>query len=144
MSARYLFLIPFLLAASSYAQVYRWVDAEGNVHFSDRQPGQKVQTQSVRVDVQNSYNGADIYQEQKKLFKIYDGDRAAQKAAAEKARKEEQSLAKQCEIARYRLVRSRNAGSVFSVNNDGERVYYNNDQRKLYTKRWQDFVDKKC
>ena len=119
------------------------MDADGNIHFSDRKPAHQ-KMESVDVDVKNSYEGSEIYQQQKKLFKKYDGDRAAKQEAKTQAKLAKKNMAQRCEIARYKLNRSQTASGVFYVTKDGEREYYNEEQRRLYTKRWRDFIDKKC
>jgi glutaredoxin len=56
----YLFvLLPFgLCAMSTEAEIYRWVDADGKVHFSDEKP-EKTKTEEVEVRV-NSFEGLSV------------------------------------------------------------------------------------
>ena len=50
--SRALLLAAFLLAASAHAQVYRWVDAKGTVHYSNAPPPPGVKAAKLDIDAQ--------------------------------------------------------------------------------------------
>ena len=46
--ARYLITMAILFSSSAFAEIYKWVDTDGNVHFSDKKTAQ-VDAQKVDV-----------------------------------------------------------------------------------------------
>ena len=144
MFVKYFLCLLLLIPVVSQAQVYRWVDADGKVHFSDRKPGQQVQSQNIELSEGNNYSGSEIYQRQQDAFKIYDGERTVKSEDAQKKRKAKKDLEKQCEYARYKLKLSQNARYLFDTRNNGERTVFTDEQRNAYTQRWQRIVSEKC
>ncbi len=55
MKTIYLVLITLIFASTGHAQVYKWTDAQGNIHFGDKPPG-TVQAEQVTIRV-NTYSG---------------------------------------------------------------------------------------
>jgi hypothetical protein len=49
---RVFLFVALLVAASVEAQVYRWVDAKGTVHYSNAQPPPGVKAQKLSIDAQ--------------------------------------------------------------------------------------------
>lgn len=54
----WLVLFLMCLTFSAYAEIYRWVDDKGRVHFSD-EPSKKHQTESVEVKI-NTYENVTV------------------------------------------------------------------------------------
>lgn len=55
----FLFAVAFGASSTPYSAVYKWTDAEGNVHFSDRPVDQDKATE-VDVELVNKMDGATI------------------------------------------------------------------------------------
>ena len=49
----------FLKPFSAYGEIYRWVDAQGKVHFGDRPPSTQ-KTEKLDIDIQNNWKPFDI------------------------------------------------------------------------------------
>lgn len=98
-----------LLAAASHAEIYKWTDAEGRVHFGDKPTGDR-KTEEVRV--KDYAPGADadtraIYERRQRLI---DADQAVQqKRTAEETTRDQAAAAtanqrtQVCEEARAEL-----------------------------------------
>lgn len=91
---------------SAMAEVYRWVDAQGKVHYSDKQPAaseQAVPAQDVtqKVSKQNIDSGTE---ERRKVSAVLRKENDADRVHAQKLEFQAQQLRlKRCEAARKRL-----------------------------------------
>jgi len=124
-------VIGLLLSASAMAGVYRWVDAQGNVHYTDKPQGQaeKVEIESrptdqARIAAQReaSLNQASEHEEsrQKQL--------AADKEQQAKDQDEATEKAANCTRATERLERYETAHRLYKPLEGGERQYLSDDE----------------
>lgn len=109
----------------AHAEVYKWTDAQGKVHYTDRpaqadtprlkgvSTGQAATTQQAT----QSLNARD--QEYQKRRKEAEDARAKAEKEAEQARLQREN----CEKARNNLSALQNTPRVFSTNAAGQRVY---------------------
>ena len=134
-----------LAGSQAQAQIYKWTDQNGEVHFSDHAPsGQKTTTLDVPEAQSPSSAPAMTEQQQlnreKRVARVLEEDRKAEedrraKAAAAKAKKQAY-----CERFRNRLERLDSANRVYSENQDGTVTYwkdkdadhYKAEQRRKY------------
>ena|SRR2546423_8569870 len=118
-----------VVSAACYAEIYKWVDADGKVQYSDQKPPATVNAQKVApppppADPEAARRMANQQMELKK----------ATDAQEEKRKKGEQEagVAKQkdefCAHARGQLQSLRAGGETFRYNSKGEREYVNNEQ----------------
>ena len=129
------------LAASAASAVYKWTDAQGNVHFSDR-PDESPASKRIEVDVvprsadapppppARPAGASPAPQEQAPL----QADAAAQRAIREK----------NCEIARGTLEHNENIHRMYRLDPDGERVFLSDEEREEVMRRSRDDVAKWC
>ena len=111
MSVHYLLGLLLLNSLSAQADIYRWVDDQGRVQFSDRPPVQH-NAETVELKPLNQYepdeaereglavrDGRDYRAEEK----AHKAKRKAQRLAQERAEKQAQQRAAKCDKARYDL-----------------------------------------
>ncbi len=116
-----------LAAPPLTAGVYRWVDENGKVHFTDRlPPGQK--SQKVKVGKAGSgeqkrgtASDAERRKIQQKLLDSYRQDRQTKKEAAAKKRKTAQKREVRCAYAKNQLQEYRDASQIYVPQIDGSR-----------------------
>jgi hypothetical protein len=116
-------------AGAAWSQeVYKSVDADGHVVYSDRASSKDVPKTSVRVDEGDPAEAARIAREQQALnaadaarHKEQQAEDKAQ-AAAEKKRQET------CRNARNEYDRLMNRRALYKLGTDGERVYYTDEE----------------
>lgn len=133
------------LAGPVGAQVYKWVDSQGNVQYSDRPPpggAQKATTlktpppaAAVTPAPQKSITEQELEFRQRK---------AEEAEAAAKARKEVDMRAQNCTNARGNLSTYTDGGRVVRFNAQGEREYLSDDERAREIERWQREVNRWC
>ena len=137
----------FLLLASpgSWAEVYRWVDAQGQVHFEDRNQAQSgSDTRSYRPPAATVEDPQQRLDKTRKLLNAY---RAERQQAREQREQEKQELAKrarQCAIARDKLRQYQQYGAIYRLDDEGKRVYLSDQEREVLIERSQDEIARWC
>lgn len=131
-------MLALLLAASpAMAELYKWTDAQGRVHFTDRKPaeGGKVETlktpqarnpggreaaaAAATVSPQSQQN---LLDRQKRMADILAQEREQQEAAIARKKKEEAERLKKCHEARdYR--KNAEGSRLYDIDQKGERIY---------------------
>jgi archaellum component FlaC len=93
----YKFLLPLLLAVAAlpaHAKLYKWVDAQGNVHYTDTLPPDSAGQGNSEVKKSGSVvKRAESTEEKEKRLAAEKEAAVAKKAAAERARKDRALLA---------------------------------------------------
>ena len=139
----------FLLALSSlcFAEIHRWVDAEGKVHYSDQPPIAKPKEEKTIKTPRpgaSSQPGSKSLEEQDLEFRQRhakaeeEQKKQEQEAAQEKERKEN------CQRAKDQLKNLQTGGRTMKLNPNGERVYLNEEEVKEEIIKTQKAADNWC
>lgn len=133
-AAALIFCLCYVGGASSQ-EVYKSVDADGHVVYSDRGNSKNAPKTAVHVDEPNPEEAARLAREQQALNaadaarrRDQQADEKAQ-AAAEKKREES------CRNARNEYDRLVNRRALYKLNADGERVYYSDEEADAMRER---------
>ena len=101
-----LLVLLLCLTPLSQAAIYRWVDENGKIHFSDKQPENNATAQDISGELRPLNNDSSTT-ETEKLKAVFQGATPEEKAfnARQKAEQEKQYLHKQrdCQKARNQL-----------------------------------------
>ncbi|MDH5426459.1 MAG: DUF4124 domain-containing protein [Gammaproteobacteria bacterium] len=122
---KYLILL-FVISFQLQADVYKWLDENGRVHYGDR-PASVKQADDQRMDIKldrqvvKSLPG-DRREKRKKLLDAIDEDRQLRKQQVEKEKKKRAELAKQCHQAKDSLKSYQRSRSVYNLDKEGNRV----------------------
>lgn len=122
------------LSTSGYAdQVYKTVDAQGHVTYSDRPSTAAAQKTEVTVQQGDSAEAARLAKENQ-VLKAEDEQRKKQEASDDKV-KAQQAQVKQakCQAAKDNYYRVKDAGRLYQHDADGNKVYL--DDATADTKR---------
>ena len=129
-------------------EIYRWVDAEGNVHYGDRPSGAPTEQR-----LQLTYARTDGSAVEKRVQDRLDtrAARAEAQAEADKAAEEAAEAAeiaaeqqKACESARERLETYRSSRRLYKADENGERVYLDEEQRQAASRRIEEQIAEFC
>ncbi len=138
-------LLLLMAAPDSSAEVYRWVDAQGQVHFEDRSQAQSGgDTRSYRPPDAAAEDPQQRLDKTRKLLNAY---RAERQQAREQQEQEKQELAKrarQCVIARDKLRQYRQYGGIYRLDDEGKRVYLSDQERDALIRQSQDEIARWC
>lgn len=151
MSVRFFVLtVAGLLAVSNIqAEVYRWVDEQGKVHFSDRPKSGGAQRLEISEPEPDS-RGIDQQQldaerkiQQERMLDAYREEREARQQERLKAEAEERQRSKNCAYARNRLREYGNA-RLYQPQEDGGRRYLDSEERQREIERVEASVQRWC
>ena len=132
--------------AASADQVYRWVDKDGHVHYSQTPPASTgVNAQTVNITppapdpttLRNEQNLAKQLQDQNKQNQ--DDQQKAQADAQQKAQQQQR-----CDALRQRLQVLEQSGRVATVDAQGNKTYVSDDERTKQTQDLENEIAKDC
>lgn len=127
-------------------QVYRWVDAQGNVHYSQTPPPDAV-TKAKLVDVVPQPPDVTGVEQQQQLVKSMDAAKEAQQQAAATAQQQAQKKTQKlqaCEAARKRLQEYMDTHKVITNANSANPTYYTGEDLVKFRQQAQEDVNKLC
>lgn len=142
-------LVPFALSLAvlglqtASAEVYKWIDAEGRVYFSDRPPQAGAETVPM-PGTQAGPAGApanasadapsdtpeERLEKQRKLLHAFEEERRQKRDTQEQERQDQAERQQNCVLARDNLQSLEQASSVYRLGPDGERIFLDEAQRE--------------
>lgn len=133
----------------AHAEVYRWVDKDGRVHFSDR-PRAGAETVKIRPASPRSTNTGEVLDEaarrdkQRRVLNAYQKDREERRATRAKSQAEQDKLAERCKILEKRIGNANNARFLYRKGEDGQKQVLSNEDRAEYVAKLRDAADSYC
>jgi len=155
-STRYSVLIVLLCSLSSgYANaagIYKWVDAEGNVHYGEQPPPEGAKQMPIRSSSSANQNNEplpsshniDPRAQRDKMIQALEGDRLARQEKKQKQKKEQQKRKMQCARAKDTLRQYKSAASLYKLDAEGKRHTLPASVKQQETQRLQAEINKWC
>lgn len=142
---RALLVLSLLIASSSHAELYKWTDDKGQVHYSDKQPDdEKVQTLNPQTSLPS---GAE---KEKSAFEQQVEDMNQRLAEQEKQQQEAAKKAEEEQKRKERCAALRNNMQVLVTKNrvskmvDGQRVIIPYEERVEKMEKIRKEIDTTC
>ena len=138
-------------AASVQAQVYKWVDKDGKVQYSDQAPPPDAAKSSLQKVISTSPSPA--AQSDKAAAKAPDKVKEFEKRRSESAEKQKkggeasklvQRKQEACEDARSNLKSLEDGGRISKADASGERFFLDDDQRQQEIARARSIMSETC
>lgn len=131
---RFWFLLLLALPAGALAELYRWVDAQGRVHYSDSPPPSDAKS-SKTLSAPPAANPAPAaasksWQEKEMEFRERRAAEAEAQAKKEKEAEEARQKKANCEAARKNLQLLESGQRVVTTNAQGEREFLDDAARQ--------------
>lgn len=120
-----LLLLVLSLPSLGSAQIYRWVDAQGNVHFGS-QPRPGAEVMDIRPQVIERDDATRSREARSERF--FDARRQEQQQAEQVAREQQAQREQVCRQWREELAGLSRGGRYFRTDAKGERVYYSDKE----------------
>lgn len=138
---RSLLIVLTLLPTLSCAEIYRWTDAEGRVHFGERPPAQ---AERIEVRPQVVERDQSTREREARSERFFEARR--EEAAQQQQRDAEQSAVheQQCAALRARMAGLSGAGTYFSADESGERRYYSDAEVEAARREVRTQVEQHC
>ena len=117
-------------------KVYKWVDKDGNVHYSAEKPSSGAQEMKVKSKPSSSSSKSDSESDDSDKQAKNDSSEeekvkvSSEKEAMEIEKKNEEIRKKNCTIAKRRAATIEQGGRLYEVDEHGERHYWDDDTRR--------------
>lgn len=137
-----LVLCLLLLPGLAVAEIYRWVDANGQVHYDQRPaaPG----AQQVEVKPQVVERDEATIERQERTTRFYDARREEQAKATAAAAERQAQRAKECNELRRQLAAIPEGSRYYQSDAEGERSYYSDEQLDTARRLLRERVSERC
>ena len=133
------------------AEIYKWTDEQGHVHFSDRPPDNKTPQYPLRSPTSASgttagetLTDAERRIKQRKLMESLEAERLEKEQAVAKQKQRQAMRGRKCEHARADLRASKEANLIYDYDAKGNKVYLNETQKQKYLESKYAAVQKWC
>ncbi|HEY5703816.1 MAG TPA: DUF4124 domain-containing protein [Gammaproteobacteria bacterium] len=113
----------------SAAEVYKWEDEQGRVHYSHKPPDDGADAIEIKPHHEADQATLKRIEKNEKLLRVYEEERQISKQEAMEARKEEEERRKQCTRAKKALDNLEYAGRLYRLNENGEKVFLSEEER---------------
>lgn len=138
-----------LAAGAANAEVYRWVDDQGQVHYGDRPPKQAGRAATgSRVPIAPpppvDASAAERAKRRDKFLKTLSQERAERRAAEAKARQARTEHAQKCQRARKTLALYERSNLLYRKGKDDNRDYMSDAERDATIKTLREGIDRSC
>ncbi len=115
------------------SEIYRWVDAEGNVHYGDRPSGDPNEQRMALTYARTNNSAVSNRVEARRDAQTARDEAKAEREKAEQEAAEEAEMAaerqKTCDRARATLETYLQSRRLYRADENGERVYLDDDER---------------
>ena len=145
MRPQILLLTSVLILSQAHAEIYKWTDDNGNVHYGDK-PRENAELMNMPKEASPGFGNVDAKRadQRQKLLDAYEDDRRLEKKDQAKARKEAKRKKRACVIARDRLKRFKKASFLYDLDKDGNRVVQSDATRQNAIKQLEAQIAKDC
>ena len=135
-------------ATATANEIYKWTDAQGNVHYEDRPTGAPTE-ERIEIRYRRTDSSAVNQRIQARLDREAERAEAKSAAAAQEQEAAEQAAAAEerastCERAQARLESYKQARRLYRTDANGERVYLDDAQRQEARQKAEEQVAEFC
>ena len=139
-----IFIISFLFPLNCMAVMYKWVDEQGNTHYSQTPPNSDVEVKTIKPPPKVDTEAASkALEEQNKKVSELREKRLAEAEEQEKTDSEKAEKDKNCQQAKDRLA-SYQRPRVNLENSDGTIRTVSEEERQAEIKKSKEYIEKAC
>ena len=138
----WLLFIIVLVPGLAGAEIYRWTDAQGRVHFGEKPGGSGAQ--QVQVKPQVVERDEATRQREQRTRQYFDARRDEQNQANARAAQARAERAQECSRLRDSLAQIQHGGRYYRSDEKGERTYYSDAQMEATRSRLSSRIAERC
>lgn len=139
-----IFIISFLFSMNCAAAMYKWVDEQGNTHYTQTPPNTDVEVETIKPPPKvDTKAAAKALEEQNKKVSDLREKRLTEAEEQEKAEKEQAEKQQKCQQAKARLA-SYQRPRVNLENPDGTIRTVSEEERQAEIKKSKDYIEEIC
>lgn len=143
-----LLLLPLRAIPVCAAEVYRWTDEQGRVHFSDRAPQDgTIEASAVAVPVAPAQPDPEMQRERersRKLLEVWDTERQQRLESEQQASAAAEQRAQRCALLLAHLEETQRSRYLYRASPEGEQEILDDAGRAAYQQQLQTLVDTQC
>lgn len=132
----------FLLSLNASAEVYRWTDADGKVHFGDKKSGATAENITEKVKTTNVDTSTSEHQKLESIFRKENEADREYKSQQQNGNQLEQAKTKRCIEAKDYL--NKISGRVQFLDANGKPIHVSETERQEHVKKWQQAIKENC
>lgn len=117
------------LSASASAEIYKWTDGQGRLHYSDQPPTLEAQTINAPSSGQATEAAAQALHASEQAFRKRQQDTEAARTRAETETRQARINQEKCEKARANLSSLQDAPRIYTRTAQGQRAYLSDSER---------------
>jgi len=150
---RYLLFLLILISTNAFAAISKWVDSDGQVHYSDQPPPPEAQSRAKTLrsesGAQDSASASSVAAPKtiaEREAELKKAQQAKKEAADKAAQKQAATEAKQasCAIAQQNLRALQEGVRMVEIDEKGERSYIDDKQREQRIAKAQQDISTYC
>lgn len=131
-------------APAPAADVYKWVDEDGKVHFGDRPQGGNAEVMTVRPAAVPSGGGRARHERTERLLESLKSEREERRDAYAAAEAEKRERKQKCTVAKAELSRRESAAHLFYRDADGNKRVIDGEEYEAAIQEARDAVAHWC
>lgn len=139
-----------LISLQCIAEVYKWVDENGKVHFSDKPFDEKskafkMKRQPTPEEIQQAkQRAAKVIQHQRKVSEINSEEAQEEQKARLKKEKQAARLSDECKVAQREIIQLGRGYRSYTVNDKGEKYYLSDQEKNDTIAKMQELIRLHC
>ena len=137
-------LLFIFMNATFSAGIYKWVDADGKVHYGDRPTNDSAEKIKVRSGHKPDPKLLEHQQKRDRLLQVLDEERHEKRADQALAAQQKAEQEKKCSDAQDKLEQYKTAGYLYKLNDQGERNILEDKDHAAALEMAQDSVNHWC
>ncbi|MDD0841383.1 DUF4124 domain-containing protein [Pseudomonas sp. Gutcm_11s] len=134
--------VALLLPGLASAEIYRWTDAQGRVHFGEKPGGNGAQQVEVKPQVVERDEAT--RQREQRTQQYFDARRDERDQANARASQARAERAQECSKLRNSLAQIQHGGLYYRTDEKGERSYYSDEQMDAARSRLSSRIAERC
>ena len=139
-------LVLWLASAGASAEVYKWIDSQGKVHYGDRRPaeGTRADTLELRPAPTRDAELAERAFMRQRLLDAFEAEREEEAQSEAQVRAAKRELEMRCARLESQLTRFERASIVYTEDERGERKYMSDGERREALADARDWIAEHC
>jgi len=152
MKISFLSLVLMLLPCMVSAEIYKWVDKDGNVHFGDRSNHSDAVELNIKgqadkrmnADKNSDEEGLTREEKRQRILDAMNEDREERNRLKEEEREQQKNKKIQCARLKDKLRNVKRATGLYNLDESGNRVFLSNKDRSKSENSLRKAIDKNC
>ena len=142
---RFLIFLPAICQATFSAQIYKWVDENGNTHYGDKPVDESAESLSIHKAPDLDENHEQRISRQRRLLDVLKEEREQKEQRKARLAEEKRQRQAECDKARKRRLDIARATFLYKKSGDPDNpIIYSEEERRVATEKVDATIKKWC